>query len=113
MRYVSTRARSPQLGFSECVATSIAPDGGLYVPARFPVFQAADFDGLNTLPEIAEKLLTPFLEGDSLSGELRAICEEVFTFPIPLRRLSSQVVQPETSMLELFHGPTAAFKDVG
>ncbi len=84
--------------------TSIAPDGGLYVPEQFPFFKISDFDGLDTLAEIGEKLLTPFFSDDALSTSLRKICDEVFTFPIPLT---------DGSVLELFHGPTAAFKDVG
>ena len=113
MKYISTRKKSPPLGFSECVEASIAPDGGLYVPERFPEFESKDFNGLNTLPEIAERLLTPFLENDPLRGSLREICDEVFTFPITLRKLAVPAGMPDTSVLELFHGPTAAFKDVG
>ncbi|MBI3556923.1 MAG: threonine synthase [Deltaproteobacteria bacterium] len=113
MRYVSTRKGSPALAFSGAVAASMAPDGGLYVPERFPRFKPEDFEGLNGLSEIAERLLAPFFENDPLAAELHAICSEVFTFPIPLRKLPHAVLQSDTSVLELFHGPTAAFKDVG
>jgi threonine synthase len=108
MRYVSTRAQSPPAGLSEAVQTGLAPDGGLYVPERFPAFEVEEFDGRETLSDIAEKFLTPFFEGDELSAHLPDICREAFDFPVPLVELDGT-----TALLELFHGPTAAFKDVG
>ncbi|MDT5293334.1 MAG: threonine synthase [Acidobacteriota bacterium] len=108
MRYVGTRGGAPPVGLSEAVQTSLAPDGGLYVPEWFPRFTVADFDGLESLPEIAEKFLAPFCEGDALAPHLEDICREAFNFPIPLNALDDA-----TAVLELFHGPTAAFKDVG
>ncbi|HEX8559167.1 MAG TPA: threonine synthase [Pyrinomonadaceae bacterium] len=108
MRYVSTRGASPPLGLSDAVRTSLAPDGGLYVPEGFPRFGVEDFDGLEALPEVAERFLAPFFEGDGLSTHLAEVCREAFDFPVPLVALDD-----ETAVLELFHGPTAAFKDVG
>jgi threonine synthase len=108
MKYVSTRSSSPPLGLSEAIRTSLAPDGGLYVPEQFPVFNVEDFDGLESLPDIAEKLLAPFFDGDELSTHLSDICREAFNFPVTLGTLDDT-----TAVLELFHGPTAAFKDVG
>ena len=108
MKYVSTRAASPALGLSEAILTGLAPDGGLYVPERFPEFEVKDFDNLETLSEIATKFLAPFFEGDELSAHLPEICREAFDFPVPLVELDET-----TALLELFHGPTAAFKDVG
>ncbi|MBV8855872.1 MAG: threonine synthase [Acidobacteria bacterium] len=108
MRYVSTRASSPPLGLSEAIQTGLAPDGGLYVPERFPTFEVEDFEGLESLADIAEKFLAPFFEGDELSVQLSDICREAFDFPVPLVELDET-----TALLELFHGPTAAFKDVG
>ncbi len=108
MMYVSTRAASPPLGLSEAIQTGLAPDGGLYVPERFPQFQTEEFDGLDSLPGIAERFLKPFFEGDGLSAHLSDICHEAFNFPVPLVELDET-----TALLELFHGPTAAFKDVG
>jgi threonine synthase len=108
MKYISTRAASPSLGLSGAVQTSLAPDGGLYVPEAFPAFNVEDFDGLETTAEIAEKFLTPFFDGDELAPHLEDICREAFSFPIPLVELDDA-----TAVLELFHGPTAAFKDVG
>src|SRR3982751_4019386 len=108
MKYVSTRAQSPPLGLSGAMQTGLAPDGGLYVPERFPEFEVEDFDGLDSLAAIAGKFLAPFFEGDGLSAHLPEICREAFNFPVPLVELDET-----TALLELFHGPTAAFKDVG
>lgn len=108
MRYVSTRGAAPAVKLSEAVQTSLAPDGGLYVPERFPAFDLADFEGRAGLPEIAEKFLEPFFEGDGLRAYLPDICREALDFPLPLVELDET-----TALLELFHGPTAAFKDVG
>lgn len=107
MKFRSTRSTSPPLTFSEAIQTSIAPDGGLYVPLSFPAFKVSDFDGLATWPEIGKKLLASFLDCDALATELANICREAFNFPILLNYVG------ETGVLELFHGPTAAFKDVG
>jgi threonine synthase len=108
MKYVSTRASSPPLGLSEAIQTGPAPDGGLYVPERFPEFEVEDFGGLESLPEIAGRFLAPFFEGDGLSSHLPDICREAFDFDVPLVELDET-----TALLELFNGPTAAFKDVG
>jgi threonine synthase len=108
MKYVSTRAASPPAGLSEAIQTGLAPDGGLYVPERFPKFETEDFDGLESLAEIAGRFLAPFFDGDGLSAHLSDICREAFDFPVPLVE-----VDDTTAVLELFHGPTAAFKDVG
>jgi threonine synthase len=111
MHYISTRDSSLRASLSEAIARGIAPDGGLYVPGEFPHFNTSRFDGLDELPAIAERLLEPFFEGDALAGELGAICREAFNFPVPLVTLD-QAPQP-ASVLELFHGPTCAFKDFG
>lgn len=108
MDFVSTRGNSAAVSLSEALLAGLAPDGGLYVPAEFPVLSVADFEGLETVAEIGARLLGPFFSGDRLEGELGAICEEALDFEMPLKRLDET-----TAILELFHGPTAAFKDVG
>ncbi|HEX6183442.1 MAG TPA: threonine synthase [Pyrinomonadaceae bacterium] len=108
MRFRSTRSAQPTLGLSEAITSSLAPDGGLYVPESFPEFALEEFDGLESWRDVGERLLTPFFEGDALGAHLAEICGEAFDFPLPLRELDG-----ETAVLELFHGPTAAFKDVG
>jgi len=108
MRYVSTRGGSDAVSLSEAVERGLAPDSGLYVPEAHPTVPAEALAGAETLPEVAERVLAPFFAGDALAPALGDVCREAFTFPVPLRELGS-----DTAVLELFHGPTAAFKDVG
>ena len=110
MRFKSTRDPGHTATLSEALARGLAPDGGLYVPVEFPAFSSADFDGATTLPDTARRLLLPFFAGDALAPALDAIVAEAFSFPVPLTPLGSG---EDAAVLELFHGPTAAFKDVG
>ncbi|WP_233840621.1 threonine synthase [Dyella sp. 2HG41-7] len=110
LRYLSTRNANTHATLSEAIAAGLAPDGGLYVPERLPTLSPEDFSAGGTLADTAATLLSPFFAGDALAGELPAICAEALTFPTPLRALTHH---PKTLVLELFHGPTAAFKDVG
>jgi threonine synthase len=107
MKYVSTRGGGAAT-LSQAIERGLAPDGGLYVPERFPELAPGALDGADALPDVAARLLAPFFAGDALQGALQDICSEAFSFPVPLRELRGG-----TSVLELFHGPTAAFKDVG
>jgi threonine synthase len=107
VRYISTRGQAPAVSLSEALAAGLAPDGGLYVPERLPRFTSADFDGLDTLPEVAVRLLAPFFAGDALAAELDAISSEALDIPAPLITLRGE----GDVLLELFHGPSAAFKD--
>ena len=109
LRYLSTRGGAPAATLGEAVAAGLAPDGGLYVPERLPTLTPADFDPDGSLADTAATLLAPFFAGDPLATGLPAICAEALDFPVPLRALPHHNAQ----MLELFHGPTAAFKDVG
>lgn len=106
MRFRSTRRQAPPVGLSDALAHGLAPDGGLYVPTRWPQLDVRLLRGL-ALQEAACLVLAPFFAGDRLERELGAIAERAFSFPIPLSPLEDGAV------LELFHGPTAAFKDVG
>ena len=112
MRYFSTRDHRQEwpVTLDAALSAGLAADGGLYVPESLPAFAVGDFDGLDTLPEIAERLLAPFFAGSSLAPELGAICREALVLPLPMVTLP-QDGHGETHLLELFHGPTAAFKD--
>ncbi|MEO5968612.1 MAG: threonine synthase, partial [Bdellovibrionia bacterium] len=106
MKYVSTRGKSPPILFSEALRQGLAPDGGLYVPERYPTFPPTSHTSV--LEGGFAPLFQPWLEEDPLQEHLKEICEAAFNFPVPLTFL-----QNDTAVLELHHGPTAAFKDFG
>ncbi len=108
MKYLSTRNPNHLVSLSEALRDGLAPDGGLYVPQHLPQIDGEKFVGRSHIRFIAEDLLEPFFAEDPLYAELGDICQETFSFDIPLRDL-----ERDTALLELFHGPTAAFKDVG
>jgi len=111
MRFSSTRGGAAPVTLSDAILQGLASDGGLFVPDRIPVLPLTDFPAGAALPSIAERLLAPFAEGDALAGELAAVCSEAFDFPAPIRPLEGAPGRP--GVLELFHGPTCAFKDFG
>jgi threonine synthase len=110
MKFISTRGSSPAVGFGEALVQGLAPDGGLYMPESWPVIPLSAFDGATTLPEVAEILLRPFVADDPIAGQLGDIVRDAFNFPAPLEPVANA---GKLSVLELFHGPTAAFKDFG
>ena len=107
MNFMSTRHAAPAATLSQAIAAGLAPDGGLYVPDALP--PSRDLAPGRDIADTAATLLAPFFAGDALEGELGSICREAFDFPAPLRALGT----PADHVLELFHGPTAAFKDFG
>ena len=109
MRYLSTRG-GQETSLVDAVMHGLAADGGLFVPDELPRVDPKAVRG-NSLAEIAAEVLAPFFVGSALEGELGAICRDAFDFPLPLKPLLADGA--ELSVLELFHGPTAAFKDVG
>lgn len=111
MRFVSTRGEVSAASLSESIHAGAAPDGGLYIPETVPAPDWAALDPLLPLADFAAILLAPFFAGDPLEAELAAICREAFDFPVPLT--IPDPAKPGLRVLELFHGPTGAFKDFG
>lgn len=110
MRYFSTRGAGP-VTLDEALVSGIAADGGLFLPEQLPDFAVADFAAASSIPEVAAILMAPFFAGSTLRDDLHAILGETFRFPIPVTPLP--VGDGSAGLLELYHGPTAAFKDVG
>ncbi|WP_108817861.1 threonine synthase [Pseudovibrio sp. Alg231-02] len=114
MRYVSTRGDAPELNFSEVLLTGLARDGGLYLPKEFPQLSTEEISGFAGKPysEVALKVIAPFV-GDSIPhGDLKKMIDEAYaSFS---HKAVTPLIQtaPNTYVLELFHGPTLAFKDV-
>jgi threonine synthase len=110
MQYRSTRGASP-VGLDEALVSGIASDGGLFLPCELPRFESDVFSAARSLQDTAAIYLQPFFEGSALREDLNDIVDETFRFPIPVTELP--VDEGYCGILELFHGPTAAFKDVG
>lgn len=114
MQFVSTRGQAPVLGFSDAVLAGLAADGGLYVPRHWPQFSAAEIANFAGRPyaEVAYAVIARFVGDDIAPAALKTIIDQAyagFRHPsvTPLVELA-----PNHFVLELFHGPTLAFKDV-
>lgn len=109
MKFYSTRDRSTAVSFSEAALAGLAADGGLYIPQEIPVFLPHIRSSLGTMTfqEIAFETIKPYVHEDIPDSVLADIIESAFTFDSPLVPVDDRYV------LELFHGPTAAFKDFG
>ena len=110
MNYYSLNRQSPAVDFKEAAIKGQAPDKGLYFPEHIPVFDSSFFHNIEKMDdeEIAFQVIQPYV-GDSIPEKiLRQIIAETINFPIPLVKLNDDIFS-----LELFHGPTLAFKDVG
>lgn len=106
----STRSHDQQVSFREAVSRGLAPDGGLYVPVGLPNFPLSfwqQFRG-KSLDRIATVIFQELLGDEFEPDTLRSICKEVFNFDAPIVPLA-----PRAGVMELYHGPTLAFKDFG
>lgn len=110
MQYYSTNKQTAPVSFKEAVIRGLAQDKGLFMPEQIPTLPQDFFNRLPqlSLPQIAIEVARPFVGNEIPENVLAGIVEEVFNFDIPLVELNRDV-----HILELFHGPTAAFKDVG
>jgi threonine synthase len=104
MKFVSTRGQTPPTAIDAALVAGLAPDGGLYVPERIPTLGIEPGD---TLAKTAHDVLAPYFVESSLRDALPAICAHAYSFDAPLRDMTGN----GDHLLELFHGPTAAFKD--
>jgi threonine synthase len=114
MKYVSTRGAAPVLDFEAVLLAGLARDGGLYVPESWPAVSPEEIRALAGAPysEIALAVLRPFMGDGVLAADLKALVEETYAgfdhaAVTPLKQLDQR-----TWLLELFHGPTLAFKDI-
>jgi threonine synthase len=114
MRYVSTRSKAPALGFEETLLEGLARDGGLYVPEEWPVFSNEQIAALAgaSYQELAVEIMYPFVAEDMAREELASHVDAAYdgfrhAAITPLVQLGSRLW-----LLELFHGPTLAFKDI-
>ena len=105
MRFISTRGHTPATDIDAALVAGLAPDGGLYVPERIPVLDSITRG--ETLAGTATAVLAPYFDESSLRDALSQLCAQAYSFDAPLHPLKHD----GDHLLELFHGPTAAFKD--
>jgi threonine synthase len=113
MHYISTRGQAPEIAFEDVVIAGLAPDGGLYVPKTIPTFSAPEWAAMASLPysDLAFKIIAPFTGGQIPDADLKALLDDSYqsfshSAIAPLKQLGTN-----EWLLELFHGPTLAFKD--
>ena len=114
MQFVSTRGQAPVLGFSDAVLAGLASDGGLYVPQTWPQISAVEIAGFAGKPyaDVAYAIISRFVGDEIASAKLKAMLDDsyaVFRHPSVTPLVE---IEPNHFVLELFHGPTLAFKDV-
>lgn len=108
MYYISTRKQTKPSILSEAIAEGLAADGGLFVPEQLPRIDWQGWSTTLSYPDFSAQVLYPFFEQDGLAPGLSSLSRDSFRFPLPLQSLDDK-----TFVLELFHGPTASFKDFG
>ncbi len=110
MNYISTKNKSTQYSIKDAIISGLPNDNGLYIPAKIPSFPSEIIDQFkgNSLSEIAYTVLLPYFSEEIESDVLKGICDDTFNFEIPLTPVTENIYS-----LELYHGPTLAFKDIG
>ncbi|GAO28798.1 threonine synthase [Geofilum rubicundum] len=110
MKFISLGSKEERYTLKEVLFKGLAPDGSLFMPEAIPVLSEEFIENLPaySLPEIAFHVLKPYVEADVSDEVLRQIVEDTFSFEIPLKSIEKGI-----AALELYHGPTQAFKDVG
>lgn len=113
MKYISTRGQAPELTFEEAMLTGLARDGGLYVPAEIPTMSADDIAALSGLSyeEVAYRVMRPFVGDCFTDQEFRDIIARAYAGFGHVARAPLKQLDSNHFLLELFHGPTLAFKD--
>jgi threonine synthase len=113
VRYVSTRGRAPELGFTDVLLGGLAVDGGLYVPAEWPQLPPpADLDAATDYADTARRVIAPFVGDEIAPDDLARLCDDAYAAfrhaaVVPLVQIDAR-----QWLAELFHGPTLSFKDV-
>ena len=110
MKYFSLSNNSYQVSFKEALFTGLAPDGGLYFPSKVKPLKKSFIDNLKNMSKsgIAYNVISQFVGDDIDKNKLIEIIDHSINFDFPVKKLNEKI-----SVLELFHGPTMAFKDVG
>ena len=119
MNYLSHKDSSLKASFGDALLASLAPDGGLWMPEEIPSFtpEEAATLGAMSFADCAAKLATYFTDENFTSSDLKALCRDAYSFDVPMKTLSGRKLDPTLApdaddfILELFHGPTLAFKD--
>ena len=110
MNYYSLNRKAPNSTFKNAVIKGLAPDKGLYFPESITPLPKSFFDNIDNLsnPELAYEAIKQFVSPEIPEDILKTIVKETLSFDFPVVKLNDNI-----STLELFHGPTMAFKDVG
>jgi threonine synthase len=108
IKFNSTNSSAPVVSFREALLKGLAPDGGLYIPLQFPKLSIEELKDISALdyPHLATEILGRLICNDINKDDLRKICKEIYTFPIPLEKVTGNIF-----LMHLDEGPTASFKD--
>ena len=114
MRYKSTRGESPEVTFSEVLLGGLAPDGGLYMPEAFPQFSIQEIQSWSELSfdQLASKILFPFVKEEIDEDTFLDLLKDAYSTFDEKDVVKLEKLEDNRWVLELFHGPTLAFKDV-